>query len=441
MSKRIGALLLAIMMVLGIAAGCASTTATTAAPASTTQDSASTSAAAPAGEKIKLTYWTPFSGGDGEFMQTMVDKFNSEQTEIQVEMLNVEWAQYYTKLRTSLVSKTGPDVAIAHASKLAELEPTGMLADVDALGSEVGVDWSTYSENALKSTYMSNKHIAIPMDTHALILYYNKDYFEKAGMLDASGKPVFEAGPEGFVNSLKKLKETLPQGVFPFVASTDNVVPFWIWLALYDQIEGGGQYIVDNKAAFNNDKAKTAAQFLADLQDQGLWPENINDATQYDLFKTGKAAIHFGGVWSTGNYEQNQSLNFGAMPLPAIFDKAATWGDSHTLVVPVQDDKAKQIAAVKFSNWLGDNGIMWATAGHIPAKKTVVESDAFKKLQYRPDYAAAVNSVVYYPQSDKLWPANDIMTQNFSLLMNGSLNVADALSKAEKEVNDLLATK
>src|SRR4051812_6158948 len=67
---------------------------------------------------VNLKYWVPFSGGDGDFMKAMVDKFNQSQQDVKVEMLNVKNEEYYTKLRTALVAKQGPDVSVAHISKL-----------------------------------------------------------------------------------------------------------------------------------------------------------------------------------------------------------------------------------------------------------------------------------------------------------------------------------
>lgn len=386
---------------------------------------------------VELNYWVPFSGGDGEYMAKMVDEFNGSQDGIQVNMLNIEWGEYYTKLRTSLVSKTAPDVAIAHASKLAELVPTGSLTDLSQVSKDVNFDWKKISDNQLDATVFDEKQYAVPLDSHALIMYYNKDYLSDAGLLDKDGNIKMEPGVDGFVSMLKKLKTSLPDGVFPFESQTDDIHPFWIWYALYSQMNDGGEYIKDGKAAFNNPEGKEALQVMADLKDQDLWPKNVSNG--YDLFKTGKAAINFTGVWATGNYEQNKDLKFGAAPIPKFFDNEKTWGDSHTLVLPAQKDQEKQKAAMEFVKWLSDNSVIWAGAGHVPANKEVVQSDEFQKLEYRPSYADVAKDINYMPRSPKLWPANDIMQKDIDAMMNGSMTVSEALDKAEKDINSLLS--
>ena len=385
---------------------------------------------------VQLKYWVPFSGGDGEYMQQMVDAFNESHEDVQVEMLNIKWEEYYTKLRTSLVSKTAPDIAVAHASKLAELVPTGMVTDLSSLAEEAGVDWNTFSDNQLNATKLDGKHYAIPLDTHALVMYYNKDYLNEAGLLDENGQLKMDPSIDSFIDVLEELKKTLPGDIFPFVSNTSSVYPFWIWYSLYSQMDDSGTYIVDGKASFDNEAAKKALQVMVDIQEKGLWPENVTNG--YDLFKSGKAAINFAGVWATGNYEKNENLNFAAVPFPTLFDKPAAWGDSHTLIMPVQDNKEQQVAAAKFANWLAENGAMWAKAGHIPAKKDVLESEEYQSLKYRKDYAEAQSDVNYMPNHEKLWPVNDVIIKAFSELLNGNVSVEETIEKVEKEVNDVL---
>ncbi|RWZ54506.1 ABC transporter substrate-binding protein [Halobacillus fulvus] len=386
---------------------------------------------------VELDYWVPFSGGDGEYMAEMVDEFNSSQDDIQVNMLNVDWGEYYTKLRTALASNTAPDVSIAHQSKLSELVPTGALTDLSQVAEEVEFDWSNISENQLEATVFDDKNYAVPLDSHALIMYYNKDYLADAGLLDENEEIKMEPGVDGFVSMLEELQASLPDGVFPFASQTDDVHPFWIWYALYSQMEDGGEYITDDQASFNNAAGEEALQVMSDMTEQGLWPKNVTNG--YDLFKTGKAAINFTGVWATGNYEQNEELNFGAASLPVFFDQSQTWGDSHTLVLPAQDDQAQQQAAMEFVKWLSDNSVIWAGAGHVPANTAVVESDEFNQLEYRPSYADVAEDINYMPRSPQLWPSNDIMQKNFNAMMNGSMSVTEALDQAEQEVNALLS--
>jgi multiple sugar transport system substrate-binding protein len=134
-------------------------------------------------------------------------------------------------------------------------------------------------------------------------------------------------------------------------------------------------------------------------------------------------------------------LEFGAAPIPPIFGKEATWGDSHTLILPVSQnaDEQKQKAALTFANWIADNGQIWAQAGHIPSKPSVLEKEEFKKLPYRSDYVSVASHVVFSKHSDKNWSIRDqAMIKNFDACLLNKLTPEQAIDNMVKTVNDLL---
>src|SRR5690606_14104262 len=61
----------------------------------------------------KLTFWTPLSGGDGDFMKGLVEDFNEANDDVEVEILNLKAEEYYTKFRTSVTSNQAPDIALS----------------------------------------------------------------------------------------------------------------------------------------------------------------------------------------------------------------------------------------------------------------------------------------------------------------------------------------
>ncbi|CAM3777856.1 extracellular solute-binding protein [Aeromicrobium ponti] len=427
--KRIKLVMVMMLFVLTVFTGCSS------------EESASSNDGNESGnKKIELKYWVPFSGGDGDFMKAMVAEFNKTNPDIQVEMLNLKWEEYYTKLRTAIASKQAPDVAVAHTSKLGELVPSNMIAELDPVAENAGIKWDSFNQNILNATMFEGKHMAFPLDTHAMIMFYNKKILGDAGLLNSDGKPAIEPGAEGFVKFLKQVQQKAPADVMPFVGTSNGNVPFWMWWSLYSQMDGKLLSEDGKKAAFNNKEGKEALQFISDLvHEDKLWPKNVKNGGE--IFAAGKAAVNFNGVWSTGTFEKNEGLDFGATTIPQLYDQKATWGDSHTLVLPVQkeEDPKRQEAAATFANWLAENGAMWAKAGHVPSKPEVIESPEFKELEYRSDYVQVVDDVNFMPNSEKLFPIGDILRANFDLVMNGQASVDEVMNKAEKEVNDLLA--
>jgi len=384
---------------------------------------------------VDLNFWVPFSGTDGEYMENMVKAYNESQSEVNVKFMNSNWDNYYPKLQTALVSNSAPDVAVAHVSKLASLMPTEKVAVLDDLATEAGLDWSTFSENQLQATVIDGKHYAVPLDTHAVIMYFNKKHLNDAGLLNEDGTIKMEQTAEGFTEVLRALKKTIPADVSPLIIGSNNVFTYWIWYALVNQ--QGGSVFTDGQPTINTPEAKVAMELIKSWIDEGLALPDIGDQS-YDIFKTGNAAVTFSGVWATGNFETNKDLDFAAVPFPQLFAQPAAWGDSHTVFVPTQDNKEKQVAALKFADWLASNGHMWAVAGHVPVKTAVLESEDYTSLPYRSSYADVINDVVYGPKLQNLGSIEDTILESLVEINYGMSSVEDGLAKAQKNAETIL---
>ncbi|UTR12925.1 ABC transporter substrate-binding protein [Evansella sp. LMS18] len=386
------------------------------------------------GDKIELSYWVPFSGSDGEFMEEMVREFNQSQDDIEVEFMNNNWDDFYPKLRTALVSNSAPDIAVSHVSNLAELIPTGAVEPLDELAEEAGLDWSTYSENQVDATLVDGSHYAVPLDTHAVIMYYNKELLDDAGLLNDDGSIMMEEGAEGFTNMLRILQDELPSDITPMVIGSNNIFTFWIWHALVSQ--QGLEYLDGDQVNIDSPESVTAMNIMSQWLEEDLMPADVGD-NSYDIFKTGQAAVTFTGVWATGNFETEESLDFEAVPFPQLYDEPAAWGNSHTLIVPAQADREKQVAAVQFADWLAENSVKWAEAGHVPPKPSVIESAEYQELPYRPEYASVMDDVKYVPASDQQSAITDAILESLVKINYGQVSVEDGIKEAHDKVEAL----
>lgn len=425
--RNVSVFTLMLFFLLFLVAGCSSDT------GSTSEGNGSGS------DSTNLTFWAPFSGGDADFMKTMVADFNEQHEDIQVDYLTVSDDEYYTKLRTSITSNQAPEIAIAHSSRIAELQSANLIESLNNPASEAGLDWSTYNENVVNSAMVDDQHYGVPLDTHAEIMFVNKKILDEAGVLNESGLPEIGEGAEGFTEFLTQIKENTGKEIFPLSATSSGNQPRWVWWSLYSQL--GGELLSEDgtKVAFNNEKGLQALQYMGELIDQGLWPKNIQDGGE--LFLANRGGIHFNGVWMTGAIEQNESLDFVALPFPQLFDEPATWGDSHTFALPVSEGKTEEekVAALKFADWIAENAITWAEAGHIPSKTAVTESEEFQALPYRKDYAEIIDYVSFMPPSKHMTAINDALGDQLSIFTNGGASAQETLDNLEKDLNNILA--
>ncbi len=412
------------------------------APASQTTALSESESEAPSdsGEKVTLSFWTLFDGGDGANMQTLIDEFNKSHPNIAVKNTKLVWGEYYTKLITAVGNGNGPDVGISHTSRLPDLIDQGVATELDDVADAAGVDWASYNQNLLDATIVDGKHFAAPIDTHPFIMYYNKALLKDAGLLGDDGKPVMEQSADGFVKFLTTLKEKLGSKVTPFALSNSNDDPYRLWWALYSQL-GGNDIVSDDlkSAAVDADKGAQAADYIQKLYTNGYIKKN--DPDFYKNFQSGTAAIMMTGVWATGTWESTKGLDFGAMPIPKIFDQDATWGDSHTIILPTtkDNDPEKRKAALIFADWIASNGQIWAKAGHIPSKPSVLEKQEFKDLPYRSDYAMVAGTVKFNKPSTKNWQIRDNASFKFlNEVWANKMSPADAMTKLQEGVQKVL---
>ena len=394
----------------------------------------SASAQAPA---YRLEYWTPFSGGDNRFMTEMVDAFNAEHPDIQVKQTNSRLDDYYQRLRTAILAGNAPDVAIIHTTSLPQFVQNGYIEDLSEPATRAGLDPDGFNPNIMDAATYDGRLYSVPLDTHALVMYYNKTHLAAAGVLDEEGRPIIAEGPEGFEAFLSRIRDAVPSDVAPMAQPSTRIDSVWLWWSLYNQMEGGGVfYNADaTEAAIDNPKALQALEFVYGLYEQRLIPPDINDA--FKLFYDGKAAVLITGMWGTGAFETAPSLDFGVVPVPVLYDRPAMWGDSHTLAIPTRHDMAdgKREAILTFARWLVEHGEMWAAAGHVPSLTKVAEGEALGRLKYRSDYAATADYVAYWPRHVKQWSMIEVLIREFERMIYGRQSPAEALRNADATID------
>ncbi|WP_248930949.1 ABC transporter substrate-binding protein [Paenibacillus hamazuiensis] len=385
---------------------------------------------------VEIWFWNPFGGGEGDFAGQIIQSFNASQKQVFVKQLRLESNEYYVKLSTALSSGKGPDVAVVHADRILPFVKAKQITSLDSLAGEAGFDFRAIEDANMRDVIFQGKPYAVPIDTHFHMLYYNKTILQKAGLLNEDDTPKLgELSPEGFIRMLRQIQTKVP-GVQPFAVNT----PFFQepFLDLY--YEAGGDLLSPDmtKAAINNEKALSVLKFYQQLYANRL--TDLSDKTPWDSFHEGKAALWFGGVWEAGHHLSEKSLQAGIMPLPPIFGSPMHWGSSHTLVVPAYVKKEKRLAAMTFMKYFSEvGGTTWGEAGHVPANRAVVQSEAYRQMPYRKLFIEARHHVKFAPQSDKYTAIYTTLSEDLQSIVLKGLDPQEGLAALEKKINDILA--
>lgn len=385
---------------------------------------------------VKLSFWNPFGGGEGEFVERIIEDYNASQSKVFVKQLRLESNEYYVRLSTALSLGKGPDVAVAHADRLSPFIKVKQIVPLDALADRAGFDFNKIEELNRTSVSYKGSYYAVPLDTHFHMLYYNKDILAKAGLLNDDGTPKLgAANPESFMRFLQRIKEGVP-GVQPMAVNT----PFFqeSFLDLY--YEAGGNLLRPDlkKAAIHNEKAIRVLNFYQQLFDRNF--SDPNDAAPWDSFYNGQAGLWFGGVWEAGHHLGNPSLRVGIMPLPPLFGGRGQWGSSHALIIPAYVTEEKQKAAMDFMKYFSEaGGKIWGEAGHVPANRDIVHSEDYLALPYRKQFIRSREQVKFAPQTDKYAALYTVLSEDLQTIVKHGIDPGKGLADLEKKLNIILA--
>lgn len=386
---------------------------------------------------IELKFWSLFTGGDGEFFNAMIDEFNASQDEIHMTNDMVRFDDYYTRLTTALAAGTAPDVIVLHQARLINYVPSGVLLPLDDYVSEEML--SDFQTAPLEACRMDGNLYAIPFDVHPIVMYSNK------ALLDAAGVTEIPETAEEFLAAAKAVKEATGEWG-SLIDNTTGTYKAYTLTRLFVSLvnQQGGSMLTDDlsAAAFNNEYGYNALVGLQMLVNEaGVNPNELDYDAAMNMFKLGEGAFYFNGVWATGTLEQTEGLEFIASPLPPFMGKSAAWTDSHTFAIPVQknQDPVKVEAAIKFIDWMTENAHLWAKAGNIPTRTSVLEGEEFNALPYRADYAAAVSSVIANPPTAAWGEIYETLSDLLESAVTHNEDPQTALDGMEATVNEIIS--
>jgi len=392
------------------------------------------------GDVTTLQFWELFSGGDGDAFESIINKFNAEHDDIQVEPQHTEWNQYYGKLFSALTGGNPPDLCIIHTTRL--LKYAEALVDLsDYLQSDTS---DAYVDKIWQQTKINGRRVSLPLDTHPCGLYYNKDIFEEAG-LDSESPPTnweeFKSAADTITSETDKLAFVPQPYQGPSMLRT--------WFAF---LRGqGGQLLNQDRsgAAFNNDMGLELMKTWKKMTGNWGWDEASTSANRgTKAFRNGNAAMIYQGTWYVTVTSQ-QDYDWG-MSKPFIMpnrQNKVTWANSHSFGVPKNPDRSeeKTKAAVRANEWLTQNTKDWgAIAGHLPAASSVLEGDALQNSDFwdvtLKKYMEMANAgqLAYLPRTENQSEYKRPIYKNVQQVYSQQKEPQKALNDAATGVNNAL---
>jgi multiple sugar transport system substrate-binding protein len=399
-------------------------------------------------QAIDVTMWDFLSGGDGVRMKQLVDEFNASQDRIRVETTTSEWGvPFYTKVRTAIVAGQQPDVVTYHLSRFPSAVPQGLLRRIsDEELSAAGLSTDDFFPLLVEKATQDGQLYGVPLDTHPIVLFYNKDLLSEMGLLGPDGRPQGFEGVEEFTRTLQQITAETgePAVVFP----TNGSSVWRLWLSLLRQQNG---QIMEREEVVVDGAVREALETIVGWAEEGLAARNVesNGASQA-IFTSGQTPFMINGVWNVTTFEDASAagempFEYGVMPLPRLYETEANWADSHAFVIPTsprnKPSDEKVAAVLEFIAFVQQNSQVWASGGHIPAYMPVVNSDEYQTMEPNVHYAPAAENVVYDPDvviAGAAGPLQQAVHDFITPAVNGQLPTDQALDMFKQAVEELV---
>jgi multiple sugar transport system substrate-binding protein len=395
-------------------------------------------------EKVQLNFirWSNGPALDEE-EKDKVKRFNDSHPDIQVKMTLLPWEETFKKIELSLASHSPVDLFYWDVPAYGWYKK-GLMKNLQPYFDR-DLNRSDYDSKLFEPFKFDGKNMYVaPENYQTLVLYYNKDLFDKAKV----PFPTEDWNWTDFLSAAQKL--TVKEGGKTIQFGTNmSLGAWWGWMAL-SQEQGGS--LTNNihdpeKLTFDTPETKNALQFLQDLVFKyGVAPNAAQASALGGDFLTGKIAMYVGGDWDLGSLKTAKNLHFDMAPIPKWDGKRVVpyWMGGYAMT----EESKHPDESWEFIKWtMTENQKTLATQqSWIPVNKTALSEAETPK--WAPEgYQKARFSWMDYGMIGDIYhlkwrEAQDkVITPIGDQIFNNKLTVDEGLKKMDKEVNEILSKK
>jgi len=284
------------------------------------------------------------------------------------------------------------------------------------------------------------KFYQMPWKSNPVMIFYNKDVFQKAG-IDSTNPPLKTYAE--FLTTAQTLvaKGGVQAAIWP--APTSEYFQSWFdFYPLFIAQTGGKQLVENNQPAFDSSVGQAVANFWRQLYSSKLAP---TEAAQGDAFATGQAAMAIVGPWAVAQY--TGKVNWGVVPVPteAGQDPSQIHTYSDEKSIGMYSSCKNQGTAwdfLKFSTSQANDGQLLQVTGQMPMRTDLASMYA-SYFSTHPAYtvfadqAARVTQVPNVPSSVEMW--QDFRDAYSKAVIFGNQSVSQALTGAAAAIKTLLS--
>jgi multiple sugar transport system substrate-binding protein len=319
--------------------------------------------------------------------EQLVTAFHERHRDIEVQLVHIPGQSDYRKrLGIDFAAGTPADVVLInyrrYAAYAAEgaLEPLGPYLERSSL-----ITAADFYEETLAPFRWNGTLTCIPQNLSSLVVYYNKNLFDAAGL----PYPADDWTWEDFLRTAQALTlDTNNDGVreqhgLGTEASFFRLAPF-IW-------QNGGELVDDPLAptalALDTPAAREAAQWFIDLQlKHQVVPNRIEEQAESSesRFLNGRLAMYLNSRRGVPTYRTIESFDWDVAPLPRGRQAAGILHADAYCMPTASKQKQAAWTFIEFANSVEGQTIIAGSGRTVPSLRAVAESPAFLDRNARP---------------------------------------------------------
>jgi multiple sugar transport system substrate-binding protein len=317
--------------------------------------------------------------------KSVVEGFKEVQPGATVNIVHVpDQGDHMTRLSTSFAAGSPPDVWLLNYRRYGQFAAEGVIEPIGPLlEKSTTLKEDMYYQEALNAFRYKGTLMCLPQNVSNLVVYYNKDLFNKAGI----PLPARDWTWADFVNAAQRLtsvdaggQKIYGVGIEPQII---RVAPF-IW-------SNGGD-IVDNwehptKLTLQEPLAREAIQAFIDLQVQYKVAPNEAEAKAENVearFINGRLAMYFQSRAVTPALREINTFDWDVAPLPRFKQPASILHSDAYCISAASQHKDLAWAFVEYAQ--GPDGQRRAAelGRTVPSLKSIANSPAYLNPAKRP---------------------------------------------------------
>lgn len=300
-----------------------------------------------AAKKVTITYGNFSAGKDNEAtLNAMKAAFEKANPDIEVKLLNTGYSEYFRLLQTQVAGGTAPDTYELNYENFVTFAAKNVLTDLGPLFGSAGISTAAYDQNALGAFRYKGKQYGVPNSYSVVLLFYNKDLFDKAKV----GYPDSKWTWADIIEAGKKIR-ALGDDTFGIIQG----VHFFEFYKAIAQNNGSLFNADHTKFTVNSPENVEALQYMVDkINKFNIEPTQAQKSNQgdWDLFVAGRVGMLITGNWAFTYIRDAAKFPWDVAVEPGNKRKA-THFFSNGLVINKASKHQKE--ALKWISWLSSS--------------------------------------------------------------------------------------